>query len=177
MTEGMTGRVRRHREDRGAVAVEFALVLPLLIMLLFGVTTTGLAYSDHLAITNAVREAARLGASTPYDPANPTIWGDSVQQRVEQVYFNASSSINDNQICVQLVDSSGNEKASPSDSNAGCGTAPTAPAAVVAGSCLVKVWVSKPQEISLVVFPKFTFNIGAESVSYYGRTVGACSAS
>ena len=43
----------RRRREQGVVAVEFALVLPILIMLVFGVATLGLTYSDHLAITNS----------------------------------------------------------------------------------------------------------------------------
>jgi hypothetical protein len=31
--------------------------------------------------------------------------------------------------------------------------------------------MSKPERINLVVFPSMNFNIGAQSVAYYGRTV------
>ena len=40
------------------------------------------------------------------------------------------------------------------------------------GSCVVKVWVRKPQSIVLVVAPPLNLEIGAQSVSYYGRTRG-----
>jgi Flp pilus assembly protein TadG len=49
-------------KDRGSVAVEFALVLPILITLLLGVLEFGNAYGAQLAITNAAREAARTMA-------------------------------------------------------------------------------------------------------------------
>ena len=58
---------RRVRDESGAVAVEFALILPILVMLLLGVTTTGLVYSDHLAITNAAREGGRFGSAVNYN--------------------------------------------------------------------------------------------------------------
>ena len=48
------------RED-GAVAVEFALVLPILIVLVFGIIEFGFALYNKEVITNASREAARAG--------------------------------------------------------------------------------------------------------------------
>jgi Flp pilus assembly protein TadG len=50
------------RKDRGSVAVEFALVLPILATLLIGVIEFGNAYGAQLTITNAAREAARAMA-------------------------------------------------------------------------------------------------------------------
>ena len=44
------------------------------------------------------------------------------------------------------------------------------------GSCVVKVWVKKPARIALLIFPDLEFPIGGRSVSYYGRTVGSCTA-
>ena len=51
----------RRRED-GAAAVEFALLLPLLVLLLFGFIQLGLAFNARIQATNAAREAARLAA-------------------------------------------------------------------------------------------------------------------
>ena len=47
------------RED-GAAAVEFALLLPLLVLLLFGFIQFGTAFNTRIQATNAAREAARL---------------------------------------------------------------------------------------------------------------------
>jgi Flp pilus assembly protein TadG len=49
------------RDDRGVSSVEFALVLPLLLMCLFGVIELGLAWYTKQVITNASREGARAG--------------------------------------------------------------------------------------------------------------------
>lgn len=46
-------------EQRGAVAVEFALLLPILIALLVGIMEFGLAFGAQVTVTNAAREAAR----------------------------------------------------------------------------------------------------------------------
>jgi hypothetical protein len=168
--------VRARGEERGAVAVEFALVLPLLLLLLFGLVYTGLAYSDHLAVTNAVREGARFGAAVDYTP-NPTTWATSVRTRVQDVYFNAGSTLPTADICVKLVDSSGVGVLNAAALGSDCGPEPPAPSNMATGSCAVKVWVRKPAQIDLVVAPTLTFRIGAQSVSYYGRTGGSCTAS
>jgi Flp pilus assembly protein TadG len=55
------------RDEKGAAMVEFALILPLLIMLLFGSIEFGLLMYNKQVITNASREGARAGivARTP----------------------------------------------------------------------------------------------------------------
>jgi Flp pilus assembly protein TadG len=45
--------------ERGAVAVEFALLAPALIMLLLGIMEFGRAYNVQISLTNAAREAVR----------------------------------------------------------------------------------------------------------------------
>lgn len=177
----MGTRGARQRSDHGAAAVEFALVVPLLLILLFGTVTAGLAYSDHLGITNAVREGARFGSAMPYQQSTPAItpaqWADSVRTRVQQVYFNAGSTVTTDQICVKLVDSTGAGVTGAAALGTQCGAEPTAPSGMSTGSCAVKVWVSRPETIQLVVAPTYSFNIGAKSVSYYGLTTGSCTAS
>ena len=49
------------KNHRGASAVEFALILPLLAVILFGVIEFGLLLFDKQVITNASREGARYG--------------------------------------------------------------------------------------------------------------------
>lgn len=50
-----------HR-DRGAAAVEFALLLPLLLLLVFGIIDFGRALNAQITLTQAAREGARLAA-------------------------------------------------------------------------------------------------------------------
>jgi len=53
-------------EERGAALVEFALVLPVLILLIFGIYSFGRGYNAKVELTGAVREGARAVAlSTP----------------------------------------------------------------------------------------------------------------
>ena len=50
------------RNERGAAAVEFALVLPILLMLVFGIIDFGLMIHEKTMLANAAREGARNGA-------------------------------------------------------------------------------------------------------------------
>ena len=52
---------KKLRSEAGASAVEFALLLPLLMMILFGIIEFGLALYQQAILTNASREGARLG--------------------------------------------------------------------------------------------------------------------
>ena len=50
------------RGESGVAAVEFALILPLLMLILFGILHYGILLYDQAVITNAAREGARWGA-------------------------------------------------------------------------------------------------------------------
>jgi Flp pilus assembly protein TadG len=50
------------RSERGAAAVEFALIAPLLFMLIFGIIQFGLAWSQKEIFVQAAREGARYAA-------------------------------------------------------------------------------------------------------------------
>lgn len=52
----------RPRSERGAAAVEFALILPVLVLLVVGILEFSRAYNAQLSITNAAREGARVMA-------------------------------------------------------------------------------------------------------------------
>jgi Flp pilus assembly protein TadG len=54
-------RQKIRRSESGASAVEFALLLPLLMMVLFGIIEFGFALYRQAILTNASREGARLG--------------------------------------------------------------------------------------------------------------------
>jgi Flp pilus assembly protein TadG len=50
--------------DRGAVAVEFAIVLPVLLLALAGIVEFGRVFNAQIVLTNAAREGARTMAIT-----------------------------------------------------------------------------------------------------------------
>lgn len=55
-------RARRTDRERGASLVEFALVVPLLTLFLFGIVQFGIAYDLKQSVNSAAREGARYGA-------------------------------------------------------------------------------------------------------------------
>jgi len=68
MTASPSRPTRRLRGERGAVAVEFALVVPLLLLLLFSIVSVSRAFQVQAALSGAAREAARAMA-IQNDPA------------------------------------------------------------------------------------------------------------
>jgi Flp pilus assembly protein TadG len=60
--------------QRGQTMAEFALVMPVLALLLFAVTQFGITFNRYLALTDAVRAGARAGAVARHaeDPAGTT---------------------------------------------------------------------------------------------------------
>ena len=55
-------RMRIAQGERGAAAVEFALILPVLLLLVLGLIEFGRVYNVQISLTNAAREGARTMA-------------------------------------------------------------------------------------------------------------------
>lgn len=61
---GLRALFRRIREtDAGQALVEFALVLPVMLLMLFALVDFGRGFYSWLIVTNAAREGARVGAT------------------------------------------------------------------------------------------------------------------
>jgi hypothetical protein len=69
-------------DERGAVLIEFALVLPLLLLLVVGMFDLGFAFQRYQAVTNAAREGARMAVLPGYTT-------DDIRSRVTE-YLRAS---------------------------------------------------------------------------------------
>jgi Flp pilus assembly protein TadG len=98
----------RPRCQRGAAATEFAIVLPVLVALLLGTVSAGLTYTNHIALTNAAREASRFGATRPVD-ATMSTWLAGVR---DQAVRSATGSLNapaSTYVCVAYVHPAGTE--------------------------------------------------------------------
>lgn len=50
------------RTERGAAAVEFALIIPVFLLLVFGAIEFARLYNEQISLTNAARSAARVMA-------------------------------------------------------------------------------------------------------------------
>ena len=69
------------RSERGQSLVEFALVLPVFIVLVMGIVDFGMALRSYVTVTNAAREGARVGIVCDSGTAESTT-DDAVKQRV-----------------------------------------------------------------------------------------------
>jgi Flp pilus assembly protein TadG len=49
------------RDESGASAVEFALVVPFLLLIVFGIIVYGMVFAQSLSLSNAARQASRSG--------------------------------------------------------------------------------------------------------------------
>jgi hypothetical protein len=72
----------RQSADRGAVAVEAALITPVLVLLVFGMIEFGLALKDWMAVSAAVRGGMRTAAA---EPRVPGFADDTMKQVSAQV--------------------------------------------------------------------------------------------
>ena len=118
--------------DDGAAAVEFALLLPLFVMLVFGIISGGFTFDRWIGVTQSAREASRFAATYPVDPSNMNQWyldvantaaegaGITIGTTDPTTYF----------ICVAFRRSSTETAAAPPDGMATYGTLSTA-----SGSC------------------------------------------
>jgi len=63
------------RNQKGQAFVEFALVLPILLLLVFGIIQFGILFNNYLTLTDAVRAGARQAAvsRTLSDQVGPAI--------------------------------------------------------------------------------------------------------
>ena len=56
---------KRIRSERGAELIEFALTLPLLLLLVLGIIEFGFLFQEYEVVTNSAREGARIAAMIP----------------------------------------------------------------------------------------------------------------
>jgi Flp pilus assembly protein TadG len=69
------------RNARGQTMVEFTMVLPLLLVVLFGIIQFGITFSKYVALTDSVRAGARTAAVSRMLP--PTTRTTTIQNRVK----------------------------------------------------------------------------------------------
>jgi hypothetical protein len=81
-------------DQSGAALVEFALILPLLLLLVFGIIEFSLLLYNKAVITNASREGARFGIvyspSRP-DPLDQSTFDDRMAQQTADIIDRAES--------------------------------------------------------------------------------------
>lgn len=70
-------RSRRRHAEHGAVAVEFALILPILFALVFGIIDFGFALAQSASLAHGAREGARIGV---VNMVTPSTCGDVIAE-------------------------------------------------------------------------------------------------
>lgn len=95
--------IPRARRERGASLVEFAIILPVFMILVLGMFSGGVAYNRQIALRNAAREGARYGSILPRTPE--TVSGATWAQRIQSnVVDRGEGELTTSDVCVALVD-------------------------------------------------------------------------
>lgn len=94
--------------ERGASLVELAFALPILIMLLVGMVSAGIAYNHQLALTHAAREGGRYAATLPVNPGSMETWLETViNQTVADATGTLDAGVPGRYVCVAYVHPNG----------------------------------------------------------------------
>jgi Flp pilus assembly protein TadG len=84
------------KDQKGQTMTEFALVLPIIALLLFAVIQCGIAFNNYLTVTDAARAASRKGAVSMYGGGSPssaaTAAARASAQNLDQSKFQVSVS-------------------------------------------------------------------------------------
>jgi Flp pilus assembly protein TadG len=78
------------RPGSGQSLVEFALVLPILLLILFGIIQMGLLFASNVGLVNAVREAARYGSLSQTTETSAAANGSAVDDYLRDTLLPAS---------------------------------------------------------------------------------------
>lgn len=165
---GLNGmRLMRNMRDEGASAVEFALVLPLLLMLIFGGITAGLALDARQQMNHAAREGSRYGATLP-DEANAcgaaTSWETCVRDRTVAASSGAINLARDG-LCVSLILADGTTASNYYGTASGNAADPCYVETPVLSGARVQVEVQRDAQINAILFnPNITMTTQAVSL-------------
>ena len=114
MTPRSTPRDRRATRSRGQGLVEYAMTVPVFLLILLGMLEFGFAFGHHLTMEYSTREGARTGASLANgsDQVDCAIVDDHVIAAVQRVLTGAGSQVSlarVGEIRIYKADSNGRE--------------------------------------------------------------------
>ena len=141
--------------------MEFAIVVPLFLSLLFGVVTGGVAYSSKVGVIEAVREGARFGASLKLGsgPTAVADWEASVRNRVASA---SGGELTAATVCARLVLPTGGSD---------CGVGDPSGASSEVAIHLVKVSATKGVTLEFFFF-RTTAELKGKLAARYERDTG-----
>jgi Flp pilus assembly protein TadG len=160
----------RIRDERAAAMVEFALLLPVFVMLALGILTGAIVVNRKIDLSHAAREGARYGATvalTQCDvPANcgGRTWAQLVRDVAVQRSFNDVTAAN---VCVALVDGSGSGSVVAPASNYSTSGATCYDDGGADPGKRVQISVSRPGERIEAVFFRIPVTLTSQATSHY----------
>jgi Flp pilus assembly protein TadG len=168
------------KDESGASLVEFALVLPVFMMLLLGMFTGGLAYSRKLSVGQAVREGARYGATKPFTGTTPNdAW---LREVADLTVASGDGELNVGQqgryVCVAYI--SGSTSGSPTARSLSVTQNQSTGAATgtLGGFCKadtrteprIQVVAQRTSKLEMVLLPSPTLTLSSEAVARFEAT-------
>lgn len=170
----------------GAAAVEFALLVSLFLLIVFGTISAGFAFSRQIAIRSAARESSRFGSTLPIPPSAGLTVGDWLTDVYTSAVaasgdaLNAGSPVPGQFVCVAYVagTGAGGSGAQPTVSYsvpATSGPATTQPCwddstAGIAHDPRVQVYIRRNTDWN-TMFAGGTITLDAKSVTPYERSI------
>ena len=127
--------IHSRRRDDGATAVEFAILFPVFVMVVFGTISFGFAFERWITVTQAAREASRFAATYPMPATGISTWlADVTKVAEEAADIDSSTPSADYYVCVRFVNRIG-PAATPTTTSASSGSLPgaTCPTASTSG--------------------------------------------
>jgi Flp pilus assembly protein TadG len=149
---------RRLRREDGQSLVEFAVVLPVLLMLVTGIIQFGLLFNKYLTLTDAVRTGAQTlalgrGLSDPCDPA------------VAQTLSSASATgLTSGEVTLSFTAQTPPPTPAPTTvSNCGTGTYPSETGGNENQGDQATVTAAQPFTLAVFGLPLFSLNLSASA--------------
>jgi Flp pilus assembly protein TadG len=151
--------------------VEFALIFPMLVMLIFGLLSAGLAWNQNLALAQGARVGGRYAATLPtndYDSMDAYL--DAVATRVVNASEGAlDTTVSGRMVCVAYVHPSGTTTLDQTRRRTETGTTTSR----AGESCFTDNQASSDQRIQVVVERQATIQTGlwSQSVTLHQQLV------
>lgn len=147
---------------------EFAIVMPLLMVIMLGTITTGLVLNDDLQLNHSTRDAARYGAAVPEDQAFASgTWATNVRD-VAIARFGADLATAN--VCVALVEGTTPVPLSASHTTQSGGGACFDDSASGVSNTRVQVSANLPAQIDTGLYT-FDLTLNADTVSMHESNV------
>jgi Flp pilus assembly protein TadG len=159
----------RPDRERGTSLVEFAIVLPVFLVIVLGLFSGGVAYNRQIALRNAAREGARYASTVDRAQVftNGNNWASNMRDLVVE---RSEGELTSSQVCVALVDNTtGTAQAVDAAHTTAGGTAVCDTSDTTDSGLRVQVTVNAPARIEALVFG-YTVNLKANAVSHFEGT-------